>query len=68
MIDKINDILSEVKEKIEQAANESELQNVKSAFVGKQGSLSSLMKELPKLDPQNRPQPGQESGHGADRQ
>ena len=58
MIDKINDILSDVKEKIEQAANESELQNVKSAFVGKQGSLSSLMKELPKLDPQNRPQMG----------
>ena len=58
MIDKINDILSEVKERIEKAASESELQNVKGAFVGKQGSLSSLMKELPKLDPKDRPQMG----------
>ena len=35
MNDKINEILSEVKSRIEQAGSESELQNVKSAFVGK---------------------------------
>ena len=58
MNDKINEILSEVKSRIEQAGSESELQNVKSAFVGKQGSLSLLMKEMPKLDAALRPQMG----------
>ena len=47
MKDKITGILSEVKEKISAAASEGELQNVKSAYIGKQGSLSLLMKELP---------------------
>ena len=50
MKDKINSILSEVKTKISEAANENELQNVKNAYVGKQGALSMLMKEMPKLD------------------
>ena len=58
MKDKIEGILSEVKEKIAAAASESELQNVKSASVGKQGSLSLLMKEIPKLDPSLRPEMG----------
>ena len=58
MVDKINEILSEVKTKIEQAGSESELQSVKGAFVGKQGSLSMMMKELPKLDASLRPQMG----------
>ena len=34
MKDKINSILSEVKTKISEAANENELQNVKNAYVG----------------------------------
>ena len=50
MKDKIESILSEAKTRIAAAASESELQNVKSAYVGKQGSLSLLMKELPKLE------------------
>ena len=58
MKDKIEGILSEVKAKIAAAASESELQNVKSASVGKQGSLSLLMKEIPKLDPSLRPEMG----------
>ena len=58
MKDKIESILSEVKNKIASAASESELQNVKSAYVGKQGSLSLLMKELPKLEPEKRPEMG----------
>ena len=58
MKDKITGILSEVKEKISAASTEGELQNVKSAYIGKQGSLSLLMKELPALDPALRPEIG----------
>ena len=42
MKDKMNEILSEAKARIAAAANEGELQNVKSAYVGKQGALSLL--------------------------
>ena len=49
MKDKINGILSEAENRISAAASESELQNVKSAYIGKQGSLTLLMKEMPKL-------------------
>ena len=58
MKDKINSILSEAKTKISEAANENELQNVKNAYVGKQGALSMLMKEMPKLDAALRPEMG----------
>ena len=58
MKDKINGILSEAEIKIAAAASEGELQNVKSAFTGKQGSLTLLMKEMPKLDPSLRPEMG----------
>ena len=37
---------------------ENELQNVKNAYVGKQGALSMLMKEMPKLDAALRPEMG----------
>ena len=50
MKDKINGILSEARNKISESASEGELQNVKSAYIGKQGSLSLLMKEIPTLD------------------
>ena len=46
------------KNKISAAANEIELQNVKSAYISKQGALSLLLKELPKLDPALRPEMG----------
>ena len=58
MKDKMNEILSEAKAGIAAAASEGELQNVKSAYVGKQGSLTLLMKELPRLDPAERPEMG----------
>ena len=44
--------------KISEAVNEGELQSVKSSFIGKQGSLSLLMKELPTLDVSLRPEMG----------
>ena len=58
MKDKINSILSEAKNKISESASEGELQNVKSAYIGKQGSLSLLMKEIPTLDVSLRPEMG----------
>ena len=39
MKEKITGIISEVKNKISAAANEIELQNVKSAYISKQGAL-----------------------------
>lgn len=38
--------------------SEGELQNVKSAYIGKQGSLSLLMKEIPTVDVALRPEMG----------
>ena len=58
MKERINGILSEVKTKISAAASENELQSVKSAYIGKQGALSLLMKELPGLAAELRPQIG----------
>ncbi len=58
MKDRIYSILEEAQKKIAEASNESVLQNVKTAFVGKQGSLSLLMKELPNVDVEARPEMG----------
>lgn len=58
MKDKINNILSEVKVKISESSNESELQTVKNQYIGKQGTLSLLMKELPQIDVNLRPEIG----------
>lgn len=59
MKERINDILAEVEKRINEASSEGTLQSVKSAIIGKQGELSLLMKELPKLSPEERPQMGQ---------
>lgn len=58
MKDKINTILEEAQKKISEVTSESELQNVKTAFVGKQGLLSLLMKELPNVEVSQRPDMG----------
>ena len=58
MKEKITDILSQVKVKISVAASEGELQGVKNAYIGRQGALSLLMKELPNLVPELRPEMG----------
>lgn len=58
MKEKITGLLSEVKTKISAAANEGELQSVKSSYIGKQGALNLLMKELPNLPPGLRPEMG----------
>ena len=58
MRDKIVAIMEEAQKRISEASSESELQNAKTSFVGKQGSLSLLMKELPKVDAALRPEAG----------
>ena len=58
MKDKIEKILSEAKAKIMEANAESELQKVRSDFLGKQGALSLLLKELPTVEVSLRPEMG----------
>ena len=58
MKERITGIISEVKTKISQAASEGELQSVKNAYIGRQGTLSLLIKELPNVVPALRPETG----------
>ena len=58
MQDKLNALLAEGTEKIRNAQNENELQEVKGALLGKQGSITELLKEIPKLDVSLRPEMG----------
>ena len=58
MKDKIEKILSEAKAKIMEANAESELQKVRSDFLGKQGALALLLKELPTVEVSLRPEMG----------
>lgn len=59
MEQKLQSILQDIEQKIAAAKTEVELQNVKVSALGKQGLLTALMKELPKLDPAQRPAMGQ---------
>lgn len=58
MKEKLDALLLEGTEKIRSAGSEGELQEVKSALLGKQGSVTELLKEIPKLDPAIRPEMG----------
>lgn len=58
MKEKLEQLLAEGKARIEAVRSETELQDIKAALVGKQGSLTELMKELPKLDAALRPEMG----------
>ena len=59
MDQKLQAILQEMEQKIASAKREVELQAVKVSALGKQGALTSLMKELPKFAPEQRPIIGQ---------
>ena len=58
MKEKLEQLLAEGKAKIEAVRSEPELQEVKALLLGKQGSLTGLLKELPKLDVSLRPEMG----------
>ena len=58
MKEKLEKLLAEGRQRIEAVASETELQDIKASLLGKQGSLTELMKELPKLDAALRPEMG----------
>ena len=58
MKEKLEALLKEGTAKIEAAQSENELQEVKGALLGKQGSITELLKEIPKLDVALRPEMG----------
>jgi len=58
MKDKLDAILLEGEERITGAKTEAELQDVKASLLGKQGALTDILKELPRLDASVRPEIG----------
>ena len=58
MKEKLEELLREGKAKILAAGTENALQEVKASLLGKQGSLTEIMKEMPKLDKSERPEIG----------
>ena len=58
MKEKLKQLLQEGQEKIQAARSEGELQEVKGLLLGKQGALTGLLKELPRLDVSLRPEMG----------
>ncbi|MBE6351297.1 MAG: phenylalanine--tRNA ligase subunit alpha [Spirochaetaceae bacterium] len=58
MKDRLQTLLQEGESKIQATKNETELQEVKGFLLGKQSSLTELLKELPKLDVSLRPEMG----------
>ena len=58
MREKLDALLKEGIAKIEATKSEAELQEVKGALLGKQGSITELLKEIPKLDVSLRPEMG----------
>ena len=58
MENKIQALLAEAQAKIAAVKGEIELQQIKGSILGKQGSFTDLMKEIPKLDVSLRPQMG----------
>ncbi len=58
MKEKLMQILDDAGARLNSAKTEAELQEVKGAILGKQGALTEILKELPKLDPSERPEVG----------
>ena len=58
MKEKMEALLLEGTEKINAATTEQQLQDVKAALLGKQGTITELLKEIPKLDVSLRPEMG----------
>ncbi len=58
MKEKLQSLLLEGEKKIKEAASENDLQSVKNKILGKQGTLTELLKEIPTLDISMRPEMG----------
>jgi len=61
MKDKLDAILKDGEERIAGAKTVAELQDVKASLLGKQGSLTDILKEIPRLDPSIRPEIGRDA-------
>lgn len=61
MREELNTLLLEGEKRIAMAQNEVELQEIKASILGKQGSLTMILKEIPKLDISIRPEVGREA-------
>ena len=59
MKEKLLKLCADAKESIAAAKTEPELQSVKVALLGKTGEITGLLKELPKIAPELRPEMGQ---------
>ena len=58
MREKMEAVLREGLDAIAAVKSEQELQEVKAAYLGKQGTLTAFMKEVPKLPVEERPEMG----------
>ncbi len=58
MHEKLLELMQTANDTIAAAKNEIELQEIKASLLGKQGSVTELMKELPKMDAALRPEMG----------
>ena len=58
MKERIEQLLHDAEQKIHDARSETGLQEVRANILGKQGSLTGLLKELPRLDASLRPEMG----------
>ena len=58
MKDKITAVLEDTKAKIAEAASDDALQKIRNEFIGKQGSLTLMLKELPQIAAELRPEMG----------
>jgi phenylalanyl-tRNA synthetase alpha chain len=56
--ERLNTLLNEGIKRITESKNESELQKTKTELLGKQGSLTEILKEMPRLDVSLRPEIG----------
>lgn len=61
MKDKLNTILQDGEERIAKAKTVAELQNVKTSLLGKHGSLTDILKEIPRLDVSMRSEIGRDA-------
>ena len=67
MKDKLDAILLSGEEKIAGAKTVTELQELKASITGKQGSLTAILKEIPRLDAATRPEIGRMTNEIKDR-
>ncbi len=58
MKEKLTQIYQDAETRVLEAKTEAQLQEVKVSVLGKQGSLTEILKELPKIDPALRPEMG----------